>query len=103
MAASGDTTTLGAEARAVESSMVGRLGRYCRICSARACQVAGENIPQNRGRCERRFSRYDGSNYSAEVPPAFFGVVGSQGPPFSVTQLTSYFNPSPTAGLSNTR
>ncbi|MGA8442815.1 MAG: hypothetical protein WB714_31670, partial [Candidatus Sulfotelmatobacter sp.] len=25
------------------------------------------------------------------------GVVGSQGPPFSVTQLTSYFNPSPTA------
>ena len=60
--------------------------------------MAGENTPQNRGRCERRFLPYDGSNYGAGVPPAFFGVVGSQGPPFSVTQLTSYFNPSPTAG-----
>jgi hypothetical protein len=29
--------------------------------------------------------------------PASVCVVGSQGPPFSVTQLTSYFNPLPTA------
>src|SRR6202043_1674814 len=64
---------------------------------ARAGPVAGENTPQNRGRCERRFLRYDGSNYDAGVPPASFGVVGSRGPPISVTQLTSYFNPSPTA------
>ncbi len=27
---------------------------------AQACQVAGENTPLNRGRCERRFLRYDG-------------------------------------------
>jgi hypothetical protein len=31
------------------------------------------------------------------VPPAFCCVVGSQGPPFSVAQLTAYFNPSQTA------
>ena len=64
---------------------------------ARACPVAGENTPQNRGRCERRFLRYDGSNYDAGVLPASFGVVGSQGPPFSVTQLTSSSIPPPTA------
>src|SRR5260370_10075937 len=56
---------------------------------ARACPVAGENTPQNRGRCERRFLRYDGSNYDAGVLPASFCVVGSRGPPFSVTYLIS--------------
>src|SRR5262249_19860572 len=55
----------------------------------RACRVTGENAPQTRGRCERTFLRYDGNNYAAGVPPASFCVVGSQGPPFSVTQLIS--------------
>ena len=56
---------------------------------ARACPVTGESTPQNRGRCERRFLRYDGSNCDAGFLPASFGVVGSQRPPFSVTQLIS--------------
>ena len=37
------------------------------------------------------------SNCDAGVLPASFDVDGSLGPPFPVTQLTSYFNPSPTA------
>ena len=65
---------------------------------ARACPVAGDNTSRTRGRCERRSLRNDGNNYDGGVPPASFGVVGSQGSPFSVTQLTSYFHPSPTAG-----
>src|SRR4029077_17439891 len=56
---------------------------------ARACPVAGENTPQNRGRCERRFLRYDGNSCDAGVLPASFCVVGSRGPPFSVTQVIS--------------
>src|ERR1700691_4043430 len=56
---------------------------------ARACGAAGENMSRTRGRFGGRFLRYDGSNYDAGVPPASFGVVGSQGPPFSVTQTTS--------------
>jgi hypothetical protein len=55
---------------------------------AQACQVAGENTPQGRGRRER-FLRYDGSNYDAGFLPASFCIVGSRGPPFSATHLNS--------------
>jgi hypothetical protein len=56
--------------------------------------VAGENAPQNRGGCERRFLRYDRSNYNAGFLSSIFFVVGSRGSPFSVTSLSQ---PSTTA------
>jgi hypothetical protein len=59
--------------------------------------------PRNHMKINNSSTRYpsmSGVIFDTGVPPAFFCVVGSQGPPFSGTQLTSYFNPSPTAGLS---
>src|SRR6202521_3116719 len=58
------------------------------------CQARSYELREGRFSAEFSVEEHDASG----VPPASFGVVGSQGPPFSVTQLTSYFNPSPTAG-----
>jgi len=41
----------------------------------------------------RRFLRYDESNYGAGFLPASFCEVGSRGPPFSVNQLINLSNP----------
>src|SRR6202011_456594 len=48
----------------------------------RAYRASDENTRRTRRRSGGRFLQYDGSNYVAGVLPAFFGVVGSQGPPF---------------------
>jgi hypothetical protein len=60
-----------------------------RLACCAAASTSGA-LPEGEG---RRWGRASRVSSGAGVPPASFGTVGSRGPRFSVTQLTSYFKP----------